>query len=46
MVTPRIIESAQQWDDIKASMSEQLQQIDISNGNAREEIQDIKSSKN
>ncbi|MFT6990463.1 MAG: general secretion pathway protein D [Paraglaciecola sp.] len=46
MVTPRIIESAQQWDDIKASMSEQLQQIDISNGNAREEIQVIKSSKN
>jgi general secretion pathway protein D len=46
MVTPRIIESVEQWDDIKASMSQQLQQIDISNGNAIEEIQDIKSSKN
>jgi general secretion pathway protein D len=29
MVTPRIIESTQQWDDIKASMSQQLQQIQL-----------------
>lgn len=29
MVTPRIIESEQQWDDIKASMAQQLQQIQI-----------------
>jgi general secretion pathway protein D len=29
MVTPRIIESAQQWDDIKAAMSQQLKQIVI-----------------
>jgi general secretion pathway protein D len=29
MVTPRIIESTQQWDDIKAAMSQQLQQIQL-----------------
>ena len=29
MVTPRIIESGQQWDDIKAAMSHELQQIQL-----------------
>ncbi|MDN4503144.1 secretin N-terminal domain-containing protein [Alteromonadaceae bacterium BrNp21-10] len=34
MVTPRIIESAQQWSDVKAAMAEQLEQIKLTNQEA------------